>query len=59
MKGKILDYNIQESTGIISGDDGRRYRWCNIVIGKQVKEEENLQNFKEEEECSKSIYCTK
>jgi hypothetical protein len=25
MKGKILDYNIQESKGIISGDDGQRY----------------------------------
>ena len=29
MKGKILDYNIQESTGIISGDDGRRYSFSN------------------------------
>ena len=29
MKGKILDYNIQESTGIISSDDGRRYSFSN------------------------------
>ncbi|PRM98548.1 DUF996 domain-containing protein [Aliarcobacter cryaerophilus] len=29
MKGKILDYNIQESTGIISGDDGERYSFSN------------------------------
>ena len=29
MKGKILDYNIQESTGIISGDDGQRYSFSN------------------------------
>lgn len=25
MKGKILDYNIQKSEGIISSDDGNRY----------------------------------
>ncbi len=25
MKEKILDYNIQESKGIISGDNGQRY----------------------------------
>ena len=29
MKGKILDYNIQESKGVISGDDGRRYSFEN------------------------------
>ena len=29
MKGKILDYNIQNSTGIISGDDGQRYNFTN------------------------------
>ena len=29
MKGKILDYNIQESNGIISGDDGQRYSFEN------------------------------
>ena len=29
MKGKILDYNIQESKGIISGDDGQRYSFEN------------------------------
>ncbi len=27
MKGKILDFNIQNSTGIISGDDGQRYNF--------------------------------
>ncbi len=27
MKGKILDFNIQESKGIISSDDGNRYEF--------------------------------
>lgn len=30
MKGKILDYNIQKSSGIISGDDGNRYEFSNL-----------------------------
>ena len=39
MKGKILDYNIQESKGIISGDDGQRYsfessEWKNNISPK-------------------------
>ena len=29
MKGKILDYNIQTSSGIISGEDGKRYTFNN------------------------------
>ena len=29
MKGKILDYNFQESRGIISADDGNRYSFEN------------------------------
>ena len=42
MKGKILDYNIQESTGIISGDDGQRYsfsknEWKQVKAQKQIK----------------------
>jgi len=27
MKGKVLDFNIQESTGVISGEDGNRYNF--------------------------------
>ena len=39
MKGKVLDYNIQESKGIISGDDGQRYsfessEWKNNISPK-------------------------
>ena len=29
MKGKILDYNIQESKGVISRYDGQRYSFEN------------------------------
>jgi len=29
MEGKILDYNIQESSGLISSDDGNRYAFSN------------------------------
>jgi TM2 domain-containing membrane protein YozV len=27
MKGKVLDFNLQEGKGIISGDDGKRYEF--------------------------------
>jgi len=27
MKGKVLDYSIQNSSGVISGDDGQRYNF--------------------------------
>ena len=29
MKGKILDYSLQQSSGLISGEDGQRYRFNN------------------------------
>ena len=29
MKGKILDYSIQSSSGLISGEDGKRYKFSN------------------------------
>jgi len=29
MKGKILDFSVQNSGGIISGDDGKRYTFSN------------------------------
>ena len=38
MKGKVLDYNIQESKGIISGDDGQRYSF-------ESSEKAKLKNF--------------
>lgn len=30
MKGKILDYSVQESKGIISAENGKRYNFTNI-----------------------------
>lgn len=29
MKGRVLDYSLQESSGVISGDDGNRYTFQN------------------------------
>lgn len=29
MKGKVLDYSIQQSKGLISGEDGNRYHFVN------------------------------
>lgn len=60
MKGKILDYNFQDSKGIISGDDGNRYyfensEWkgsVNPKIGQVVDFEINGQN-------AKGIYLVK
>lgn len=28
MKGKVLDFNMQDSSGVISGDDGSRYNFA-------------------------------
>ncbi len=36
MKGTILDFNLQEGIGIISGDDGKRYKF----VLKEWKEKE-------------------
>ncbi len=35
MKGRILDYSVQTNSGIISGDDGRRYTF----VGPEWKEQ--------------------
>ena len=57
MKGKILDYSIQESKGIISGDDGQRYSFEN----KEWKSSElpnvnQVVDFEVDEQNAKSIY---
>ncbi len=60
MKGKILDYNFQDSKGVISGDDGDRYyfensEWkgsVNPKIGQVVDFELDGQN-------AKGIYLVK
>jgi len=30
MKGKVIDYSVQENTGLISGDDGKRYPFVGL-----------------------------
>ena len=60
MKGNILDYNFQESKGIISGTDGKRYtfensEWrCNTspIINQLV-------DFDIDEQNAKNIYLDK
>ena len=60
MKGKILDYNIQESKGVISGDDGQRY----IFENKDWKASElpkvnQIVDFEVDENQAKSVYAIK
>ena len=60
MKGKILDYNIQESKGIISGDDGQRYNFVNKDWkGSELPKIDQLVDFETEENQAKSIYALK
>lgn len=57
MKGKILDYSIQESAGVISGDNGERYEFKNTdwksnkapAAGQHV-------DFEAEDKTAKGIY---
>ena len=60
MKGKILDYNIQESKGVISGDDGQRY----IFENKDWKASElpkvnQIVDFEVDGNQAKSVYAIK
>ena len=57
MKGKILDYNIQESKGIISGDDGQRYNFVNKDWkGSELPKVNQVVDFEIDEQNAKSIY---
>lgn len=60
MKGKILDYNIQESTGIISGDDGQRYSFSNSEwkSSESPKANQNV-DFEIDGNEAKAIYLVK
>lgn len=57
MKGKILDFNIQESKGIISAEDGNRYEFSTAqwkgtkspIINQQV-------DFTSNEQIAEAIY---
>jgi hypothetical protein len=57
MKGKILDYSIQNSSGIISGEDGSRYEFTNAEwkSDKAPKANQNV-DFEADEKNAKGIY---
>ena len=57
MKGKILDYSIQESKGIISGDDGQRYSFENKEWkSSELPKVNQVVDFEVDEQNAKSIY---
>ncbi len=57
MKGKILDYNIQDSSGVISGEDGKRYAFSNSEWKNNVAPKSNQSvDFEVEGDTAKSIY---
>ena len=58
MKGKILDYNIQESKGIISGDDGQRYSFENKDWkASELPKVNQVVDFETDELNAKNIYA--
>ena len=60
MKGKILDYNIQESKGIISGDDGQRYNFENKDWkASELPKVNQIVDFEVDENQAKSVYAIK
>ena len=60
MKGKILDYNIQESKGIISGDDGQRYSFENKDWkASELPKVNQVVDFEVDENQAKSVYAIK
>ena len=57
MKGKILDYSIQESKGIISGDDGQRYSFENKEWkSSELPKVNQVVDFEVDEKNAKGIY---
>ncbi len=60
MKGKILDYNIQESKGVISGDDGQRYSFENKDWkASELPKVNQIVDFEVDENQAKSVYAIK
>lgn len=60
MKGKILDYNFQESCGIISADDGNRYSFENSQWkGTQSPKVNQIVDFEIDGQNAKDIYLDK
>ncbi|NOR56328.1 MAG: NINE protein [Sulfurovum sp.] len=60
MKGKILEFDLQGNTGIISGNDGKRYQFTK-ADWKADKQPMNNQivDFSIEEDKAKDIYLDK
>ena len=57
MKGKVLDYNIQESKGIMSGDDGKRYSFSNSEWKVNISPKSNqIVDFEIDGQNAKEIY---
>ena len=60
MKGKILDYNIQESKGVISGDDGQRYSFENKDWkASELPKVNQIVDFEVQGNQAKSVYAIK
>lgn len=60
MKGKILDYNFQESRGIISANDGHRYSFENSQWkGTQSPKVNQIVDFEIDGQNAKDIYLDK
>ena len=60
MKGKILDDNIQESKGIISGDDGQRYSFENKDWkASELPKVNQIVDFEVQGNQAKSVYAIK
>lgn len=60
MKGKILDYNFQESKGLISGDDGNRYSFENSQWKADISPKVNQTvDFVIDGDIAKEIYLVK
>ena len=57
MKGKILDYSIQNSSGIISGEDGNRYEFTNEEWKSDKAPKTNQKvDFEADDKIAKGIY---
>ncbi|MDX4064515.1 TM2 domain-containing protein [Aliarcobacter skirrowii] len=58
MKGKVLDYSIQESKGIISGDDGQRYTFISSEWKSNISPKVNqVVDFEVDGTNAKGIYA--
>lgn len=57
MKGKILDYDLQNNTGMISGNDGKRYKFTKADWKNEKKPMANqVVDFSTEGENAQEIY---